>query len=56
MVSRDIPMWLTLLGGLAASVTGVYLAFRRVRSDVFVLLRPLRRFAVGRRDRKQIAG
>ncbi len=53
---RDVLMWLTLLGGLAASVTGVYLAFRRVRSDIFVLLRPLRRFAAGRREEKQIVG
>jgi hypothetical protein len=53
---RDILMWLTLLGSLAASVTGVYLAFRRVRSDIFVLLRPLRRFAAGRQEEKQIAG
>jgi hypothetical protein len=53
---RDVLMWLTLLGGLAGSVTGVYLAFRRVRSDIFVLLRPLRRFAAGRREGKQIAG
>jgi uncharacterized iron-regulated membrane protein len=53
---RDVLMWLTLLGGLAASVTGVYLAFRRVRSDIFVLLRPLRRFAAGRQEEKQIAG
>jgi hypothetical protein len=49
-------MWLTLLGGLAASVTGVYLAFRRARSDIFVLLRPLRRFSAGRREGNQIAG
>jgi uncharacterized iron-regulated membrane protein len=53
---RDVLMWLTLLGGLAASVTGVYLAFRRVRSDIFVLLRFLRSFAAGSREEKQIAG
>jgi uncharacterized iron-regulated membrane protein len=52
---RDVLMWLTLLGGLAASVTGIYLAFRRVQSDIFVLLRPLRRFTAGRREGKQIA-
>jgi uncharacterized iron-regulated membrane protein len=51
---RDILMWLTLLGGLAASVTGVYLAFRRVRSDITVLLRPFRRYTAARRDQKQI--
>ena len=52
---RDVLMWLTLLGGLAASVTGVYLAFRRVRSDIIVLLRPFRRFTASRREQKQIA-
>jgi len=36
---RDIMMWLTLLGGLALSVTGVYLAVRRVRSDIAVVFR-----------------
>ena len=36
---RDIMMWLTLLGGLAVSVTGVYLAIRRVRSDLAILFR-----------------
>jgi PepSY-associated TM region len=40
---RDIVMWLTLLGGLGVSVTGVYLAFRRVRSDFIVLLQFARR-------------
>jgi uncharacterized iron-regulated membrane protein len=52
---RDMLMWLTLLGGVAASVTGVYLAFRRVRSDIIVLLRPFQRFAANRRKQKQIA-
>jgi uncharacterized iron-regulated membrane protein len=41
---RDLLMWLMLLGGLGVSITGVWLAFRRVRSDVIVLSRPLRRF------------
>jgi hypothetical protein len=36
---RDIMMWLTLLGGLAVSATGVYLAVRRVRSDLALLFR-----------------
>jgi len=36
---RDIMMWLTLLGGLGVSVTGVYLAIRRIRSDVTLLVR-----------------
>jgi len=35
----DIMMWLTMLGGLAVSLTGVYLAVRRVHSDVTVLFR-----------------
>ena len=35
----DIMMWLTLLGGLAISITGTYLAIRRIRSDVAMLLR-----------------
>jgi uncharacterized iron-regulated membrane protein len=52
---RDVLMWLTLLGGLAVSVTGVYLAVRRVRSDIIVLLRPFRRFTMGRREQKQAA-
>jgi uncharacterized iron-regulated membrane protein len=52
---RDVLMWLTLLGGLALSVTGVYLALRRVRSDFIVLLRPLRRFMPTRESQKQIA-
>src|SRR5439155_24975914 len=42
---RDIMMWLLMLGGLALSATGVYLAVRRIRSDVSVLLR----FVVRRR-------
>lgn len=52
---RDIAMWLTLLGGLGVSVTGVYLAFRRVRSDFIVLLQFTRRLPIPRRARKQIA-
>ena len=52
---RDVLMWLTLLGGLAVSVTGVYLAVRRVRSDIIALLRPFRRFTVARREQKQTA-
>jgi uncharacterized iron-regulated membrane protein len=36
---RDILMWLTMLGGLAVSITGVYLAIRRIRSDVAMLFR-----------------
>jgi uncharacterized iron-regulated membrane protein len=43
---RDMLMWLTLLGGLGVSITGVWLAIRRVRSDVIVLSRPLRRFTI----------
>jgi uncharacterized iron-regulated membrane protein len=35
----DIMMWLTMLGGLAVSVTGVYLGIRRIRSDVAVVFR-----------------
>jgi hypothetical protein len=53
---RDLLMWSTLLGGLAASVTGVYLAFRRVRNDIIVLLRAFRRFIANRREQDQIAG
>ena len=41
----DIMMWLTMLGGLAISMTGAYLAIRRIRSDVAVLFR----FVVRRR-------
>jgi uncharacterized iron-regulated membrane protein len=52
---RDILMWFMLLGGLTASVTGVYLAFRRVRSDIIVLLRIFRRFTTSGREQKQIA-
>jgi uncharacterized iron-regulated membrane protein len=36
---RDIFMWLTLLGGLAVSLTGVYLGYRRIRSDIAVVFR-----------------
>jgi uncharacterized iron-regulated membrane protein len=50
---RDILMWLTLLGGLALSLTGVYLSVRRVRSDVIVLLRPFRRLIENGRGEKQ---
>jgi hypothetical protein len=35
----DIIMVILLLGGLAGSATGVYLAVRRIRSDVVVLFR-----------------
>jgi hypothetical protein len=35
----DIIMVILLLGGLAGSATGVYLAIRRIRSDVVVLFR-----------------
>ncbi len=52
---RDALMWLTLLGGLAVSVTGVYLAFRRIRSDLIVLWRSIRRLMRNRGDKKQIA-
>jgi uncharacterized iron-regulated membrane protein len=52
---RDVLIWLTLLGSLAVSVTGVYLAFRRVWSDIIVLLQHFRRFTAASRDRKQIA-
>jgi hypothetical protein len=31
---RDVVMWLTLLGGLGVSATGVYLAFRRLLFDL----------------------
>jgi hypothetical protein len=50
---RDIVMWLTLLGGFGVSVTGLYLAFRRVRSDLIALSRSVREFTVARR-RKQV--
>jgi uncharacterized iron-regulated membrane protein len=52
---RDIVMWLTLLGGLGVSATGVYLAVRRVRNDVVVLLLFARRLTTFRRARKQTA-
>jgi hypothetical protein len=39
---RDALMLLTLLGGVVVSVTGIYLAFRRVRSDIIVLSRAFR--------------
>jgi uncharacterized iron-regulated membrane protein len=35
----DIMMWLTLLGCLAGTLTGVYLGVRRVQSDVTMLFR-----------------
>jgi uncharacterized iron-regulated membrane protein len=40
---RDVMMWLTLLGGLAASGTGMYLGMRRVQSDVTGAFRRVRR-------------
>jgi uncharacterized iron-regulated membrane protein len=40
---RDILMWLTMLGGLALSVTGVYLGIRRIRNDVIMVFRFMRR-------------
>ena len=52
---RDILMWLTLLGGLAVSATGVYLGFRRVRSDIVMVFRQLRRLHSNRRAQKQTA-
>lgn len=52
---RDVLMWLTLLGGLAVSVTGVYLAFCRIRSDIIVAVRSFRRFTMVRRKQKQVA-
>jgi uncharacterized iron-regulated membrane protein len=52
---RDILMWLTLLGGIAVSLTGVYLALRRVRSDIIVLLRSLRRLIEISRREKPVA-
>jgi uncharacterized iron-regulated membrane protein len=51
---RDVLMWLTLLGGLALSLTGVYLSLRRVRSDIIVLLRTFRRLIDTDRTKKQI--
>jgi hypothetical protein len=52
---RDILMWLTMLGGLAVSVTGVYLGVRRIRSDVTMLLRPFRRAGNRRPSETQVA-
>jgi hypothetical protein len=46
---RDVLMWLTLLGGLGLSVTGVWLAIRRVRNDVILLWPFVRRFTTARR-------
>jgi uncharacterized iron-regulated membrane protein len=46
---RDALMWLTLLGGLALSITGVWLAVRRVRSDVILSWQWFRRLATARR-------
>jgi uncharacterized iron-regulated membrane protein len=46
---RDVLMWLTLLGGLGLSVTGVWLAVRRVRNDVILLWQCVRRFTTARR-------
>jgi uncharacterized iron-regulated membrane protein len=48
---RDVLMWLTLLGGLGLSLTGVWLAVRRVRNDVFLLWRSVRRFTTACRAR-----
>jgi uncharacterized iron-regulated membrane protein len=50
---RDVLMWLTLLGGFAVSVTGVYLAFRRVRNDIVILARAFAQLAAAGRGRKQ---
>jgi uncharacterized iron-regulated membrane protein len=52
---RDVLMWLTLLGGLGLTVTGVWLALRRVRSDLIVAWQAARRLTTGRRAGKQIA-
>jgi uncharacterized iron-regulated membrane protein len=46
---RDVLMWLTLLGGLGLSTTGVWLAVRRVRNDLIVLWQCVRRFTAARR-------
>jgi hypothetical protein len=46
---RDVLMWLTLLGGFGLSVTGVWLAVRRVRNDVILLWQCVRRLATARR-------
>jgi len=51
----DILMWVMLLGGLAGSVTGVYLGVRRIRSDVTVLLRPFRRAGSRQQSETQAA-
>jgi uncharacterized iron-regulated membrane protein len=51
---RDILMWLTMLGGLAVSVTGVYLAIRRIRSDMIVLSRPFRRTSSAGQSESQV--
>jgi uncharacterized iron-regulated membrane protein len=48
---RDVLMWLTLMGGLGLSTTGVWLAVRRVRNDVTLLSQWVRRFATARRPR-----
>ena len=52
---RDILMWLTMLGGLAVSVTGVYLAIRRIRSDVVMLTRPFRRRSSARQSESRVS-
>jgi hypothetical protein len=52
---RDALMWLTLLGGLGLSVTGVWLGIRRVRSDLITVWQAVRRLTTGRRAGKQIA-
>jgi PepSY-associated transmembrane protein/peptidase YpeB-like protein len=46
----DIIVLPLMLGGLAVTATGVYLAFRRVRSDLAFLFRLLRRPAVAHRQ------
>ncbi len=48
----DIVVVTLMLGGLAGSATGAYLAVRRVRSDIFVLLRLL----AGVRHRDAVRG
>ena len=40
---RDIIVLTLMLGGLGVTVTGCYLAIRRIRSDLASLLRSLRR-------------
>lgn len=42
----------TLLGGLALSLTGVYLGLRRIRSDIILLLPWLRRLIEAGRGEK----